>query len=70
VAGGFHVVMNLIGRVGLGYEHVHELVGVFRHAHDETGLQRDVRDGFILAGGVADGAKVMKPEVAWGGVLW
>ena len=69
MAGGFDVVMDLIGCVGLGYEHIHELVGVFGDANDETGLQRDVRDGFILACGVACGAKVMKPEVAGGGVF-
>ena len=69
MAGGFHVEMDLIGCVGLGYDYIHELLGVFGDADDETGLQRDVRDGFVLAGGVAGGAKVMKPEVTGRGVF-
>ena len=69
MTGGFHIVMNLIGCAGLGYDYIHELLGVFGDAHDETGLQRDVGDGFVFASGVAGGAKVMKPEVAGGGVF-
>ena len=69
MAGGFHIVMNSIRCVGLGNDHIHELLGIFGDADDKTRPQRDVRDGFVLAGGVAGSAKVMKPEVAGSGVF-
>ena len=69
VAGGVEVVVDLIRAVGFGYEDVHELVGVFGDADDQAGLERNVGDGFVGAGGGAGGAEALDLEIAGGGVF-
>src|ERR1700676_3506427 len=52
---GFDVVVNLIGAVEFGDEHVHRLIGIFGGADDEAGGKRDVGETIVAACGGAHG---------------
>src|SRR5580765_7288795 len=63
------IVMDLIGAVGERDDDVHGLLGLLGATDQQAGSERDVENGFVLAGSGATGGEVLQLVVLWGGSL-